>query len=118
MKLEFKTVKEFFNFLTQDDLSFVLTHDPTADYLAFEVGLNAISVYTFSSEKGWDVDREFIDSIYGTFFQGGGILQLSSDNVWELSFKITDESFSIGYIYKIKCPEKDLNNTPQKFIEL
>ncbi len=121
MKLEFKTVKEFLGFLTQDNFSFIEHYDVTPfDYVCFEIAKNGISVFTYNSEEEWEDGSERIDTIYGTFFEDGGHLSFVCDNNWEISFKITDEILSVGTIYKIKVqpPVKIPIQEPVKFIEL
>jgi len=121
MQLEFKTVKEFLGFLTGDDFSFIGHYDVGLyDYVCFEIDRNGIGIYTYDSEEEWDVGSERIDTVYGTFFEDGGHLSLSCDNNWDISFKLTEEEFSVGSIYKIKIqpPDKTPREKPEKFIEL
>lgn len=111
MKLTFKTVKEFLEFLTGEDYEFAGGNI----WVCYEVDTNAITVSLYTC--GDYDDADYIDTIYGYFFENGGHLELCSDNNWAIDFRITDETLKVGSIYKLKVPEITLEEKP-KFIEL
>ena len=105
--IEIQTVKDFFEVLVDQN-----------DYdddkiLWFEVLSNCIGISIGESFK----DSDDLDTLYGSFSNGGGYFELSADNNWTLPFTIKSNDLIVGKVYKMKF-SSNRNSIDKDIIEL
>lgn len=100
MKLQFKTVKELCNFITQEDYDFVgkgYTH------IAFRFSDDLLEILQLTDKEDTE-SFDSVDDIYGGFGGNEGYICVTSTNDWNLSFEI-EEKIKLEKYYILKIPD-------------